>query len=83
MKVTLPRLTDDPRCKPGAYIHDCLDLYLVKSAHTHPTLGVEHSRVLVEDAVDYVEHFLNAEQITNDFKLAQPAPRCPDTLEAS
>jgi hypothetical protein len=76
-------LTDDPRCKPGAYIHDGSHLYLVKSVEPDPTLGVESSRVLVEDACDFTGRVLQAALIISGFKLAQPAPECPDTREAA
>jgi len=83
MTNALGWLTDDPRCKPGAYIHDGSHLYLVKSVEPDPTLGVEPSRVLVEDASDFTVRVLQATQVTSGFKLARPAPECPDTLEAA
>jgi hypothetical protein len=83
MRDELLRLSDDPRCKPGAYIHDGSDLYLVKSVEPGPTRGAEPSLVLAEDARDFTVRVLQVAQIISGFKLAKPAPEFPDALEAA
>lgn len=74
----MPVIRDDPRCKPGAYIHQRKRLYLVIARDETPgTVWL-----LCEDASDGSPRRITEFEVQAHWQLARAAPEVPDLIPA-